>query len=443
MIIFFTPHSNGGYSVITWSNLFEIIAPMDITQLRINEERFRADFEALAQIGETANGGVTRLALSNEDLAARAWLADTLEQAGLLVRDDDAGNLSGVLPTTKANAKTLLVGSHLDSVPDGGRFDGSIGVLGALECARTIKEAGLQLPFDLEIIDFTDEEGCWQSLFGSKGLTGKLTPLTLADINGQDYGAFRAALYRTGIHPGDIHKAKRSPKGIAGYLELHIEQGPRLYEMGVQIGVVTGIVGRTTYTISFFGEPGHSGTTTSDRRHDALLGASVYITEGHRYIREVEPQGIFNCGKLEVFPGAFNVIPERAVLTMECRHPDEATLTRMEGDLIQLAQDCAEQHKLRVEHRRIIHMPAVQMAEKVMQAIETGCNRVSVGGCTRLVSYAGHDAQMMSDFTPSGMIFVPSVNGISHNPKEYTEWPDVITGVNVMLHAILALAKIK
>lgn len=416
---------------------------MNISQLKINEERFEADFEAMSRIGQTARGGVTRLALSNEDLAARAWLADNMEQAGLSVRDDDAGNLSGVLVSNRPNAKTLLVGSHLDSVPEGGKYDGSIGVLGALECARTIKEAGLQLPFDLEVIDFTDEEGCWQSLFGSKGLTGKLKSLALADINGQDYGAFRAALYRTGIHPAEIHKAKRSPKNIVGYLELHIEQGPRLFEMGVQIGVVTGIVGRTTYTVTFFGEPGHSGTTTSQRRHDALLGASVYITEGHRYIREVEPEGIFNCGKIEVFPGAFNVIPERAVLTVECRHPDEATLTRIEHDLIELAKTSAEQHRLRVEYQRVIHMPAVQMAEKVMQAIESGCRRVSVNGCTRLVSYAGHDAQMMSDFTPAGMIFVPSVNGISHNPKEYTEWQDVITGVNVMLHAILTLAKVK
>lgn len=413
---------------------------MDISQLRINEDRFRADFELLSEIGATPAGGITRLALSNDDLAARAWFSRQLEKLGLAVRDDDAGNLSGVLLAANPNARTLMVGSHLDSVPDGGKYDGAIGVLGALECVRTIMDAGIDLPVHLEVIDFTDEEGCWQSLFGSKGLTGQLEPLALVDKDGRDNGPFRAALYRAGIMPNQIHKAARKPETLAGYLELHIEQGPRLWEQGGQIGVVTGIVGRTTYQVTFVGEPGHSGTTTPNYRHDALIGASDFILEGHRYVREVEPEGIFNCGRIEVYPGAFNVIPARSVLVMECRHPDETVLTRMESDLIKLAEESAARHRLGMTYKRVTHMPAARMSERVMQAIEIGCQRISANGCTRLVSYAGHDAQMMSSFTPSGMIFVPSVNGISHNPREFTEWHDVIAGVNVLLHAILELA---
>lgn len=413
---------------------------MDIAQLKINEGRFRADFDALAGIGATVQGGVQRLALSNEDVAARAWFSQKLEEAGLLVRDDEVGNLSGLLLSATPGARTLITGSHLDSVPQGGKYDGAVGVLGALECARTIREAGITLPVHLEVIDFTDEEGCWQSLFGSKGLTGRLDPLSMADRDGMDNAPLRAALYRAGIMPNEVQRARRDPADILGYVELHIEQGPRLWETGAQIGVVTGIVGRTTYQVTFHGEPGHSGTTPPAYRRDALMGASEFILAGHRYVRDVEPDGIFNCGRIEVFPGAFNVIPERAIIVMECRHTDEVTLTRMEADLIQLAQECAAFHQVRVSHKRIVHMPTARMSEHVMQAIESACRRVGTRGCTRLVSYAGHDAQMMSTFTPSGMIFIPSVNGISHNPQEFTEWDDVITGVNVLLHTLLALA---
>jgi beta-ureidopropionase / N-carbamoyl-L-amino-acid hydrolase len=413
---------------------------MPIPDLRVNTDRLRADFDELSEIGATPNGGVNRLALSNEDLQARAWFAGKIDEAGFLVHDDEAGNLSGVLYCSNPTAKTLMLGSHLDSVPNGGKYDGAIGVLSALECLRVFKESGLDLPVHLEAISFTDEEGCWQGLFGSKALTGRLAPFSNVEKESSERAAFRAALYRAGIRPADVHRAKRSPNMIAGYLELHIEQGARLFKGNTSIGVVTGIVGRTTYQITFFGEASHSGTTAPEDRRDALLAASTFISEAHQTL--AVDGGIFNCGNIKVMPGAFNVIPERAMLIVECRHPDERRLSQMEGEMVRLAQDCALKHNTTVSARHVLHMPAAKMSEMVMTSVEQACQSLNITSHTRLVSYAGHDAQMMSSITPSGMIFIPSYQGISHNPKEHSEWSDVVQGANVLLQAALRMAGI-
>lgn len=407
-------------------------------ELCINADRLQADFDELAEIGAGDNGGIHRLALSNEDLQARAWFASKIDEAGLLVHDDEAGNLSGVLYCSKPTAKTLMIGSHLDSVPNGGKYDGSVGVLAALECLRVIKEAGLDLPIHLEGISFTDEEGCWQGLFGSKALTGRLAPFTNSEKESSERAAFRAALYRAGIRPADVHRARRSPNTIAGYLELHIEQGARLYKSNTEIAIVTGIVGRTTYQITFYGEASHSGTTDPEDRRDALQAASSFIQAAHQTF--THSGGIFNCGNIKVVPGAFNVIPERATLTVECRHPDERKLSQMEGSMIRLAQECALKHRLTVNARHVIHLPAAKMSEWVMESIEYACQCLDIPSHTRMVSYAGHDAQMMSNFTPSGMIFIPSYQGISHNPREYSTWQHVVQGANVLLQAALRIA---
>lgn len=410
-----------------------------IPDLKINAERLRADFEALTQIGETPDGGVQRLALSSDDLIARGWFADRLEDAGLILHDDDAGNLSGILPCANLTARTLMVGSHLDSVPDGGRFDGALGIVAALECARTIRESGVQLPVHLEIIDFTDDEGCWRSLFGVRAMTGLLKP---EDLNDQrvDNGPFRAALSRAGIDPRNVFAARRDLSTLMGYLELHIEQGLRLERAGICIGAVTGIVGRATFQIVFHGQAAHSGTTDMYKRRDALRGAALFITRAHELTRERYGDGIFNCGKLDVEPGAFNVIPSKAKLTVEVRHVNARLLGEMETALLRLARECAAAHALTVDIDRVAGMPAADMDEQMVRTIEKCCDAQGVSHM-RLVSYSGHAAQMTSaSDVPSGMIFIPSVDGISHNPKEFSRWDDVVTGTNILLRAIMDVA---
>jgi beta-ureidopropionase / N-carbamoyl-L-amino-acid hydrolase len=409
-----------------------------IPDLHINGERLKADFDELAQIGETVAGGISRVALSNEDLEARAWFANRIDDAGLEVRDDDVGNLSGVLRSKKHSAKTLLIGSHLDSIPNGGRYDGTIGVLAGLECLRTIKAANLKLPCHLEVVDFTDEEGSWQSLFGSRGMAGRLTPMDIGDVT-MDNTAFRAALSRAGISPYEVTNAKRDPKTLYAYLELHIEQGNRLEQERKTIGVVTNIVGRSTLQVTFLGQAGHSGTTAREQRRDALQGAAYFIMMAHQHVRETYAEGIFNCGNISVKPGAYNIIPEQAILTVECRHVDEAVLAEMEETVAMLARACANDYLLSAHTKRLIHMPAAKMAERCMSAVERSAAYFGLPQM-RMVSYAGHDAQIISSVTDAGMIFIPSLGGISRNPREFSRWEDVVMGANVLLRTILDLA---
>lgn len=398
----------------------------------------RADFDMLARIGGLDNGGVNRLALSPEDIEARSWFANRMEDGGLCIFDDDAGNLSGRLASRHPGARTLLVGSHLDSVPNGGRFDGALGMIAALECARTIQEAGIDLPVHLEVIDFTDDEGCWRSLFGVRALVGLLNEEDIQDSTA-DNAPFRAALRRAGIEPRTVFNATRDPQTIAGYLELHIEQGSRLERLQKDIGVVTGIVGRTTYKLTFHGQAGHSGTTDMYRRRDALRGAALFITRAHDAIRARYGDGVFNCGNIDVEPGAFNVIPSLARLTVECRHVQPGLLAEMETEILRLARECAAAHALTVEIEKTAHMPAANMDEGVMQAIEAACER---RGCSsmRLASFSGHAPQITSTIAPSGMIFIPSVDGISHHPNEYSHWEDVERGTQVLLDTLLMMA---
>ncbi len=413
-------------------------SPTVIPNLRIDGDRLYADFVHLNTIGATPDGGVSRVALSPEDLTARAWFADRLEEAGLTLRDDDAGNLSGVLKSTRSGAKTLLIGSHLDTVPNGGRYDGSIGVLAALECLRTLRQAEIELPVTLEAINFTDDEGAWRSMFGCRAFAGKITPDDLTDQQ-VDNAPFRAAMARAGIDPREIFRAKRSPSSLAGYLELHVEQSARLFRSGINIGAVTGIVGRTTYQLTFKGQAGHSGTTDMYKRRDALRGAASFVVRGHDAIRERYGDGIFNVGDIEVEPGAFNIIPSGAHLIMECRHINEKILTEMETVLLGIARECAAANGLEVEPRHITHVPAATMAADMIQAIEQSADSLGLTHM-QLFSYAGHSAQILSKIMPSGMIFIPSVDGISHHPKELSAWADVVNGANVLLQTILNVA---
>jgi len=406
-------------------------------QLRINAERLRNDLDELAQIGQTDEGGITRLALSQDDVRARNWFANQIEEAGLIVHDDEVGNVSGILVSNNPDAKTLLIGSHLDTVPNGGRYDGSLGVLAGLECLRVIKESGITLPVHLEAVSFSDQEGTWQSFFGSMGLTGMLRELRPNDYR-QSVNAMRAALDTVGIRDNEIYRARRHPDSIFAYLELHIEQGDRLDAAGIDLGLVTGVLGRTMLHVTFRGESTHAATTRRERRRDALHGAAHYITRAYDIVSEEYPEGIFNCGDVDVKPGQFNVIPSKAVLRVECRHPEEKTLARMEERLCQLAYECAEEHQLNATCETILHRPAVDMTHSILRTMETICQE---RGHTyqRMISLAGHDAQILSLFVPTAMLFVPTVDGLSHTPHEFTHWHHIEAGANVLLETILRL----
>lgn len=414
------------------------IKAVDTTQLRVDGERMLADFSALAQIGLVEGGGISRPALSLADMEARAWFADRIEEAGFYVQDDDAGNLSGVMFTKDRDAKTFIIGSHLDTVPNGGRYDGTIGVLAGLEIARTIKDAGIELPFHLEVMNFTDEEGTWLSLLGSRGVSAQLPLTRLTDVQGGE-GAFRAALTRAGIELDRVHQARRNPETVCGYLEMHIEQGGTLEREQRQIGVVSSIVGRVTTQITFRGQRGHSGTTDPTNRQDALQGAALFVTRAHQLVQDRNDGTVINCGQLEVHPGAFNVIPERATLLVECRHTDGKQLQDVDRELVKLAKVCGDTYSLQVESKQVEVMQAAKMHPRLIALLEESVQGLGLSYMS-MPSYAGHDAQPMSRFTDTAMIFVPSIGATSHNPNEYSHWPDVVNGANVLLQTVLKIA---
>ena len=279
-----------------------------LEDLRVSSERLKADFEALSLYGATAEGGVDRPALGEAHLAAHDWLRRRIQADGLELRLDQAGNHLAFLGCGPQGAPALLLGSHLDSVPDGGRYDGALGVLAALETLRCVREAGLALPVNLEAIDFTDEEGTLVGLLGSYALAGRLKAADLLSPRG-GRERLSAGLERAGLSEGGLLVARREPSSLAGYLELHIEQGPRLLQTGVQIGVVTSIVGICSYRLAFTGRADHAGTTPMRDRLDAAQGAAAFTLAVRQKVLQDFPECVANVGMCRLRPGAFNIVP--------------------------------------------------------------------------------------------------------------------------------------
>jgi N-carbamoyl-L-amino-acid hydrolase len=406
--------------------------------LRINQQRFKADFDELSQIGATPEGGVNRPALSPAHLEARSWFRQKIAQAGLEFRQDGAGNHSAILRCSLSKAPALLLGSHLDSVPNGGRFDGPVGVLAALEALRCVQEAGLGLPVDLEAIDFTDEEGTLSSFMGSLALAGSLTAEELAAPRG-GREAFEAGLERAGLSRPGILAARRDPPSLAGYLELHIEQGRRLEQSGQQIGVVTGIPGIGMYALTYLGRADHAGTISMEERLDAAQGASTFTLAVRQILIEQFPGCYANVGRSHYEPGAFNIVPERAVLSLEFRSLDQQQFERLEVELLSRARQEAGRFGLGLAIEFLGKHEPAPMSPLVQQAITEAAAQLGLGA-QPLSSRAGHDAQVMAGLCPAGMIFVPSAGGASHSPQEFTAWEDCVNGANVLLQAALRMA---
>jgi hydantoinase/carbamoylase family amidase len=407
--------------------------------LHVNAQRLLADMAALAEIGATPEGGVSRPALSPADLAGRDWFRQQVEAAGLTFRQDGAGNVSAILPAADPTAWTLLCGSHLDSVPDGGRFDGALGTLAALEALRTIREARLTLPVHLEAIAFTDEEGELVGLLGSQAVAGDLTPEILAHPRG-GRDKLLAGLDRAGLSETSLLGARRDPDSLLAFVEMHIEQGTRLLDAGLDLGVVTAIVGIRSFWLTFTGQAAHAGTTPLARRKDALWGAAEFIGRARDLVAEQFDPGVVNCGILHAAPGAFNIVPGRVRLALEFRHGSEATLDTMQSALLALAENVAASFRLALNIEEASRAIAAPLGERVIAALEAAADHLDLGH-TRLLSFAGHDTQVMSRIVPAAMAFVPSVGGLSHNPAEFTPDDDVIHAADVLLHTLLILAE--
>ncbi|MCE9644737.1 MAG: Zn-dependent hydrolase [Chloroflexi bacterium] len=409
-----------------------------LLNLRVNPDRMLAAFDQLALTGATGDGGVSRVTFSDPHLQARKWFREQIERSGFEFRTDGAGNHSAFLPCGDKKASTLLFGSHLDSVPNGGRFDGALGVMAAFEVLRTVKENGISLKLNLEAIDFTDEEGTHLSLFGSSALSGHLRPEDLKNpYSGREN--FAAGLARAGLTEEGLLRSGRAKGSIAGYLEVHIEQGKRLERAGIDIGVVSAIVGYGSYRMSYVGRADHAGSTAMEDRLDAGQGVAAFILAVREAVMHEFPNCVANIGRLEFVPGASNIVPARADFLLEFRSPDEKQLLQLDTALVELAHQKAKQFGLKLTVKPLgKHKPNL-MSIEIQQAFQKSCLGLGLSS-TVLASGAIHDAQSLVGLCPIGMIFVPSVDGASHAPREFTQWDDCVNGANVLLQTILTLA---
>ena len=408
-----------------------------ISTLRVNSDRMLDMFNKLALIGATGDGGVSRVTFSGAHLAARKWFREQIESSGLDFSMDGAGNFSATLTCDCSNAQTLLLGSHLDSVPNGGRFDGALGVIAALEVLRTVKENGIKLKVNLEAIDFTDEEGTLVGLLGSAALAGHLHLNGLKNPRGGREN-LEVGMARAGLTDESILSAARPKESLVGYLELHIEQGKRLERNGINVGIVSAIVGIRSYRLSFIGRADHAGSTLMTDRADASLGASAFTLAAREIVMKDFPNCVVNVGKMEFTPGAFNIVPALVNVALEFRAPSDEEFDQVGSALLACAEMEAQRFGLALKKEFLgSHSPSLA-SEKIKTAFVDACNSLGLTH-TSLISGAGHDGQSLVDMCPIGMIFVPSVDGASHAPREFTKWEDCVNGANVLLQAVIKL----
>ncbi len=404
--------------------------------LRINRDRLLARIESLAAVGAIEGGGVCRLALSDEDRAGRDRVVGWMRDAGLAVTVDRIGNVVGVRAGRKPGAP-VMTGSHIDTVRTGGRYDGNLGVLAGLEVIETLNDAGIDTEHPVAVAFFTNEEGARfaPDMMGSLGYVGGLDAETILATRGIDGSTVGENLERIGY-------AGEAPIGVPqvrAFVELHVEQGPVLEEEGVTIGVVEGVQGIswTEYTIT--GVSNHAGTTPMRLRHDAGYAAAAIATEVRAIARDFGGNQIGTVGALALKPNLVNVIANHALLTVDLRNTDERRLRAAEGRLAGFVEELARGEGVQVTSRTLARFEPVTFDPDMVNRVEK--HATSHGhSVRRMPSGAGHDAQMFARVCPTGMVFVPSVDGISHNVKEFTAPEDLEAGANVLLSVLTELA---
>jgi N-carbamoyl-L-amino-acid hydrolase len=410
--------------------------------ISISAPRLAARIEKLATFGGLPGGGVTRPCWSPAHEAARTWLLGEMRGAGLETWVDGAGNVFGALGARRLTpeAPAVLTGSHVDTVPEGGILDGALGVLAGLECLQTIAETRQRPARPLAVAAWSDEEGRYGSLFGSRAFCGFLDLAMVPEMAAADGEKLVDAMRRAGFDPGRIGEARVPPAALSAYLELHIEQGPRLEEASIPIGVVEAIVGIRRARIVFRGQADHAGTTPMERRRDAFLAAADYALRARELIvTRGSGRSVTNIGVVQVHPGASNIVPGRAELIHEMREPDAAILERLAGECEALARAVGGERGIAVEVRPLSATLPAQCAPRVQAAVEAACAAHGLRW-QRLYSAAGHDAQNLARITEAGMIFIPSRGGRSHRIDEMSDPEAIARGANVLLHSLLTLA---
>jgi N-carbamoyl-L-amino-acid hydrolase len=404
-------------------------------KLRVNAKRIEMRILALSEFGKNPEGGVSRVAFSEADIQGRDYIMSLMREAGLTVKIDAAGNILGRREGRKPKLPSILFGSHIDSVPNGGNYDGDVGVIGAIECTQVLHENGLVTDHPLEVVVFADEEG---GLVGSRAMIGELTPAALEVIS-HSGKTIREGILAIGGNPDNLSEVKRSKNDFKAYIELHIEQGGILDAEHINIGVVEGIVGINWWEVTIEGFANHAGTTPMDKRQDALLAAAHLIVAVNQIVTGVPGRQVGTVGRIQAEPGAPNVIPGKVVMSLELRDLSAEKIKSLFEAIQSAAAAIAQKSGTRISFSPIdaTAIPA-PTNERIRKLIAESARDLSLS-YKLMASGAGHDAQDLARIAPTGMIFVPSVGGISHSPKEYTKPEDMANGANVLLQTILKI----
>ena len=409
---------------------------MTTQSFTIDGARLNRTLAELGRIGETPQG-MMRLAYSPYDQEGRQYATNLMQGAGMEVRVDPAGNIIARKPGTDPDLPAIALGSHTDTVPNGGKYDGALGVLGAIEVAQTLAENGHSLRHPLEIIIFTNEEGTrfhrW--LLGSRAMSGLLEPEDYDAVDDEGVSLERR-LADIGGDLQRIDQARRYPGELAAYFELHIEQGPTLHRNGTPLGAVTGITGRYVFKVEVQGRANHAGTTPMGDRHDALAAASRLVLATQRLATDDEICRVATVGNMQVTPNAVNVVPGEVALGVEFRDVDTNALSAAETTLRRTAAEIADANRVSIAINQVEAARAVPMPDRMQGLVAESADQAGLA-FESLPSGAGHDAQAMATITEAGMVFVPSVDGISHSPNEFSRPVDCANGAQALLNMLL------
>ena len=408
----------------------------------INSKRFEANFNAISEFGALKGGGLTRLAFSKEDLEARKFLINLIEKNGFKLKIDNVGNIYAIYDDgCEADAKPVCVGSHIDSVPNGGFYDGTLGVMAGLEALSSIKEAGIKLKRPLWLINFCCEESSRfkTATIGSKIISGKLSQQRLHELKDEDGISLFEAMSAAGFKPQNLDEAILKENSLHAYLELHIEQGPVLERSCISVGVVSGIAAPIRFEITIQGKADHSGATPMNMRSDALLAASHIIIAANKFATS-KKTAVATVGYVHTKPGVLNVVPGEARLGVDLRDIDKASLEELNLELRNFVGELSRELKFSYEIRELSSDEPVKLSEHAINLLEDEAKKLGIKTLT-LPSGAGHDAMNLTKLANSvGMLFIPCVDGISHNTKEAINFKDAVAATKILTNALIRLS---
>ena len=408
----------------------------------IDAKRFERNFNAISEFGALKGGGLTRLAFSKEDLEARKFLINLIEKNGFKLKIDNVGNIYAIYDEgCEADAKPVCVGSHIDSVPNGGFYDGTLGVMAGLEALSSIKEAGIKLKRPLWLINFCCEESSRfkTATIGSKIISGKLSQQRLHELKDEDEISLFEAMSAAGFKPQNLDDAILKENSLHAYLELHIEQGPVLERSAISVGVVSGIAAPIRFEITIQGKADHSGATPMNMRSDALLAASHIIIAANKFAKN-KKTAVATVGYVHAKPGVLNVVPGEARLGVDLRDIDKASLEELNLELRNFVGELSRELNFSYEIRELSSDEPVKLSEHAINLLEDEAKKLGIKTLT-LPSGAGHDAMNLTKLASSvGMLFIPCVDGISHNTKEAINFKDAVAATKILTNALIRLS---